>query len=101
MIKFYSIILLTLLPLTSIVYADDSCAQNPFGQIFCAPPGGGAKMNSIGQIICGPGHCNTNSFGQVICSSVPGGGAMTNNFGQVLCVGGCLQGSASYCLSPH
>lgn len=96
-----SIALLFALFATSFVYAQGGCTQNSIGQVICAPPGGGAQTNSIGQVLCGPGQCVINSIGQVICSSQPGGGAMINNIGQVVCVGGCVQGSTSYCQSPR
>lgn len=100
-IRVSSFALLIALVISSAAHAQGGCTQNSIGQVICAPPGGSAQTNSIGLIVCGPGQCVVNSIGQVICSSEPGGGAMINSIGQVVCVGGCVQGSPSYCQTPR
>ena len=100
-IRVSSFALFIALVATSAVHAQGGCTQNSIGQVICAPPGGSAQTNSIGQVVCGPGQCVVNSIGQVICSSQPGGGAMINSIGQAVCVGGCVQGSPSYCQIPR
>lgn len=85
----------------SVAYAHGGCVQNSVGQIICAPPAGSLQTDPIGQIVCGPGECVTDSMGQVKCSSQPGGGAMTNDRGKVVCVGGCILANTSYCQIPR
>src|SRR4029077_3548027 len=96
----FNLVLLSPLFATSVAYARGSCIQSSSGQVFCAPPAGGIGINSVGQVLCGPGQCVTNNLGQIICSPQPGGAAMINNMGQVVCVGGCVQANASYCQKP-
>ena len=75
---------------SSSVFAQ-SCATNSFGQIICAPPGGGAIQDSTGQVLVGKGQCVIDNSTRVMCSSVTGGGAVLSN-GQAVCVGGCVPG---------
>jgi hypothetical protein len=96
----FNLVLLFSLFATSVAYAQGSCIQSSSGQVFCAPPGGGIGINSVGQVLCGPGQCVTNNLGGIICSSQPGGAATISNMGQVVCVGGCVQANASYCQKP-
>ena len=75
---------------SSSVFAQ-SCATNSFGQIVCAPPGGGALQDNTGQVLVGKGQCVIDNSTRVMCSSVAGGGAVLSN-GQAVCVGGCVPG---------
>ena len=63
--------------------AQQGCATNSYGQVICAPPGGGAAVNSYSQVVTGRGGCAKNSYGQVVCADNSGGGATTNSYGQV------------------
>ena len=60
------------------------CAKNSMGEVICAPPGGGAAINSMGQVVTGRGGCARNNMGQVVCSDVPGSGAAVSGMGRVL-----------------
>jgi hypothetical protein len=93
--------LLLLLSVFFIANAHAECVATSIGQVFCSPPNGGITINSIGQVLCGPGQCVTNSIGQTLCSSQPGGGATINPLGGIVCVGGCVPGNPSLCQSPR
>ena len=68
-----------------------------FTGMFCPPPGGGIAKNGLGHVLCGPGECVRDGLGQVLCSSQPNGYAGREQLGAVRCIGGCVQGSQSYC----
>lgn len=90
-ILYYGIAIISILGFSNPAFAQ-GCVQNSFGQVVCAPPGGGAAVDGLGQVKTGPGQCVRDSLGQVWCSSQQGGGAALNSFGQAVCVGGCVLG---------
>jgi hypothetical protein len=73
-----------------------SCLQD-FSGMFCPPPGGGIARDGLGQVLCGPGECVRDGLGTVLCSSQPNGYAGKDRLGAARCIGGCVQGSQSYC----
>jgi hypothetical protein len=73
------------------------CVQDGIGKTICAPAGGGAQLDRLGQVVCGLGQCVVNSFGEVSCAGQPGGEAMLDAAGQAVCVGGCVEARHSYC----
>ena len=77
------------------------CLKTAIGGIVCSPPSGGIAVNTIGQIVCGPGQCTSNAIGQIVCSAQPGGYVAANAIGQIVCTGGCIQASAQYCQVPR
>jgi hypothetical protein len=68
------------------------CASDLLGRVTCAPPGGGAESDFLGQVKTGPGQCVQDILGQVMCSKVRGGGAATDLLGRAVCYGGCVPG---------
>jgi hypothetical protein len=68
-----------------------------FTGMFCPPPGGGIAKDGLGQVLCGPGECVRDGLGRVLCSSQPNGYAGKDLLGTAQCIGGCVQGSQSYC----
>lgn len=80
--------------------AQHACITSIAG-VVCPQPYGGIAVDSIGQILCGPGMCVKDGIGRVICSSTPGGSVGVDSIGMIKCVGGCIAGSARYCVSPQ
>jgi len=92
-----------LIPAARTLAHDTSCYRLPRsqGELICPPPFGSLLVDINGGINCGPGFCARDSYGKVKCSSVPGGAVDMDANGNVLCVGGCVDGSTSYCVSPR
>ena len=58
-----------------------------------ASAGAECMRNQSGQVVCGPGRCDTDSHGKVLCADA-GGGAIKDTYGDVQCgVGYCERDS--------
>lgn len=73
------------------------CVRDSIGKTICAPAGGSARIDRLGQVVCGLGQCVNNALGEVSCASQAGGEVMMDSAGQAVCVGGCVEARASYC----
>ena len=100
---FEMLVLIRVLCLIAFVFSpmllaqeQSSCAKNDLGQVFCAPPGGGA-VNTVSGVFCGPGRCTTDDLGRVICSAKSNGGVLRDDLGRVVCVGGCILATREFC----
>jgi hypothetical protein len=73
------------------------CIRNTEGNVVCSKAGGSVIQNNWGDLVCGPGQCIKDGFGRIFCSAKPYGGAAFSGGGEPVCVGGCVEGSVSYC----
>jgi|GEM_PF-7108918 len=82
------LLLAFLTAITSLTMAaapgNPTCATNIDGKVICAPPGGQAITDRLGQVVTGAGECATDSLGIVKCADTPGGGAAVNMLGEVV-----------------
>jgi hypothetical protein len=92
-----NILILALLFVTNLVFAQSSCKADYTGKVYCAQPGGSA-VETINGIVCAPGICVVNSLGFLKCSNVVAGGATVNDLGKTFCLGGCINPSKDYCV---
>ena len=77
-------------------YAQDGCAKDALGRVFCAPAGGTA-VRAMDGIVCAPGRCVKDNLGYLKCSSRLAGGAAIDDLGRPVCVGGCVNPSKEFC----
>ncbi len=93
----FSISMVLFLASATAVFALGNCAQNKFGHIICAPPGGTIMLNKNDEVVCGLGKCVVNKAGIILCSSRPGGSAIIDIMGNSVCAGACVSASERYC----
>lgn len=77
------------------------CVTTVLDNIICPPPNGTITTDNLNQVICAPGKCLKNNFGNIVCSAAPGGAIVVDSLGQIKCVGGCVQANASFCQIPE
>lgn len=87
----FFVLVISLSPMGS-ANAADRCVTDYYGQLVCAPPGGGAAVDSHRQAKIGVGECVRDYFDQIMCSQIPGGGAALDSRKLAVCEGGCVPG---------
>jgi len=92
--------LLSFLVLSPVAYAKQQCANDLYGQVFCAPKGGVLQNDAFGKFACSPGQCLQDDHGRLLCSAQKGGVVVRDPFKGIQCVGGCVQPHSKYCQKP-
>ena len=95
--KIIGIVFLFFLFSSSADEANAQCVRDVLGNTYCAPPGGGLSINSLGRPMCGIGGRVRDSLGRVICSSVQMGYATIDFYGRAKCTGRCVRGNPRLC----
>lgn len=76
------------------------CMADRNGNIHCSTPGGGIILDRYQTPVCGPGQCQANRTGDIVCSSTPRGSAAVDRYGEIVCTGGCVPAAADACVVP-
>ena len=79
----------------SNLIAQEGCAKDTFGKIYCAPTGGFA-IAALRGVVCAPGRCVADGLGYLKCSSELGGSAIADDLGRVVCTGKCINPSKEF-----
>ncbi len=87
--------------LSSTANAKQQCANDMYGQIYCAPEKGVLQKDAFGKFACSPGECLKDDHGRLLCSAKEDGSVFRDPFKGIQCIGGCVEPHLKYCQQPR